>query len=269
MRSELTVVQTTLPDLVKASLQIQEVVDAGAADALDEIRRRAEAHALYENRSGHAEREHHFAQLRVMAEAGIGALSFDDPTVHACSEWRTMAAAFERGKFIEAIASSRPDFYTGRWRPWTHIYGLGYGWAPGRIFGRKQSLRWSEARIVAREHDIQFSTIPPDKAQVLRMAERGAKAWAVRKQNEANRGEALRKLTHLERQKAIAKAARDRSDHLGKGYAFLRKALDEFDAAQRELTAAERPTMGEAFAAIYKAEDRIGELLRVADKVAA
>lgn len=88
--------------------------------ALTEIRAKAEAQALFEKRAGYTEREQHFAKLRLLAEAGLGVLSFNGSVeidgVDNQQKFRILASAFERGKLLEEcelLVSESPD-RTGR-----------------------------------------------------------------------------------------------------------------------------------------------------------
>jgi hypothetical protein len=105
-----------LPHLDVAVEDVKRLVLVCDDGLLDEARRRAEAYALYEKRAGNFERERHFAILRLLAEAGLGILSFDDPglaeTSQARVRWRLLARRESQGMSsddVSALDKNRRD----------------------------------------------------------------------------------------------------------------------------------------------------------------
>lgn len=108
--------------LRKAEGAIAELVQDGDAARLVDARSQADAYRLYEQRTGAIDRAHMFAQIKLLAEAGLGALSFEDyPTlavdgypdgvkigpevvpVVTAKRWRILAHAQERGVLLKII----------------------------------------------------------------------------------------------------------------------------------------------------------------------
>lgn len=109
--------------LRKAEGAIAELVQEGDSDRLADTRAQADAHRLYEERAGAIDRAQVFAQIKLLAEAGLGALSFDDyPTLAVGSypdgvkigphllpvvtvkRWRILAHAQERGVLLKIVS---------------------------------------------------------------------------------------------------------------------------------------------------------------------
>jgi hypothetical protein len=259
-----------LPDLSLAVSQVQGCIDAQDREALTDAKRRAEAQALYEKRKGYEDRELHFGRLRMVCEAGIAVIALDtrDRVDAPPQDWTLLAAAFERGKLLDELANYNPSKYTGyKYFARTMTY-RGYYWAPGKVFGLKQSVPWWKARILAREAGIPLESIPLDPDEVNRRSSRSVSAQATRRKREMAQQQALRRIEEIDRQRLIAAAAKDRNASLGAGYAFLRKSLQAFQDARHDLGGDERRQLDDAFRFLYMAEDSIGGLLKLG-KVAA
>lgn len=86
---------------------VRRLIEDVRSDELDDLRIKAEAQRVHEKLSGHAAEERKCAQLRLLAEAALGVLSFADPGVvpdaNKRGDWRALAAAFERGKLVPLI----------------------------------------------------------------------------------------------------------------------------------------------------------------------
>jgi hypothetical protein len=109
--------------LQTAEASIASLVEAREAEELSEVRSAADAQRLFEERSGAGERMLVFTKIKLLAEAGLGALTFIDyPALRAdfkypdgvkvgkekippstARRWRTLAHAQERGLLLGII----------------------------------------------------------------------------------------------------------------------------------------------------------------------
>lgn len=254
----------SLPDIRDAQEQVKDLIREGQAGLLDEVRRRAEAQALYEKRAGHRDREEHFARLRLLTEAALGVLGFDDGEVladlnlHQRGCWRALASAFERGKLLDcanASPSLSPSAVAGT------IRDRGYTFVPGPAIGlgRGISVRWFEARKIAMESGLDLHSLPADPAYIRKQQTR----YSNQSRRMFRQQEAQERQNRVARQKAIAAATREKGPRMDAAYAFLRRTLQSLQDAQEDLSGDERRDMKRVFRLLYEAEEEIGELLRV------
>jgi hypothetical protein len=127
MSSSLELAERIAQDLTealqKAEASIASLVEERDAEQLSDVRSAADAQRLFEERSGANERAVVFAKIKLLAEAGLGALTFIDyPTLRAdfkypdgvrigketirpntARRWRLLAHAQERGLLLPVI----------------------------------------------------------------------------------------------------------------------------------------------------------------------
>ncbi len=266
MSTDLVVRDTDIigPDaLERASEAIERLIQNESSGDLDEIRIAAEAQALYEQRAKNAERERHFWTLKTLAEAGLGVLSLDGVEVfgrkeNIRNECRTLAAAYERGDLLKLCRTKeRPR---GRWAITNEIRKAGYTFARGKDIGNPEaaSIRWSEARLIAKDNGIPLTQIPPDKHWVRENMERYHKQGANLRQAWA----AKARLERMKSQAATAKAAKEIGPRVDLAYGLLRKALQATHDAQDDVPRRRRPELDEIFFHLYGAEDALGRFIR-------
>jgi hypothetical protein len=278
MESAIAVIEDSehpvLPDLDDVAGQIAHLIEEGEGAALDEIRRRAEALMLYENRKRNAESERHFAKLRLLAEAGLGSLSYDDPTVIKSeaerAAWRSLAAAFERGKLL-SICDEIPPSPRGRDRSLatqsvaSEIRDAGLTCVPGRFLGGSApTVKWIVARRIIRERGLDAHQAPPDRRYITER--RRARQEASQRMQKLYRANERLEQTRL--RKLTAAAARNHGPRIAEAFSLLRRLLDELQSARDSEFAGEanvlkRHQLDRAFTSLYKAEDAIAEALNV------
>lgn len=260
--------EAVLPDIVDVERQVIALIADGNSDVLDEVRRRAEAAKLYEQRSGNVERERHFARLRLLAEAGIGALAFDDPDVlkGKTVSWKTLGCALERGALLDAINQTlrRGATQLASASVATTVSQMGLTHVPAQaVGGAGAPLPWARARLVARENGIALDALPTDKTVLRRNRERTRAASQRLKQVYA----AAEREDRRRRQRATTAAVAERGPHLAKAYGHVRKALDALQAATdaREIVAGDHLAVMEierCFRSLYEFEDALGRALK-------
>lgn len=255
----------TLMDLPLAIRQVELLIREGATDVLDEARRQAEAHALYAKRSHAEQRELHFTKIRVLAEAALGVLSFDQPEVVTRGkrgDWRALAAAFERGHLWEFVGRGDGSASVA----W-HIRDSGWTSVPGSAVGIKSaweedgdpSIPWFKARRIAFETGLDLKSLPADRNYVLNLRE------ARRGQSErmVSLHRAWERLARMKRSERIATAAKNRGQHVSAAYSYLRRCLQEMHEAQSEFDNGEVAANFDLWYHLHHAEDALGDLLRV------
>jgi hypothetical protein len=250
--------------LTVAAERVRSLIAESDTEALDEVRRQAEAHSLYEQRAGHADRARHFSVLRLLAEAGLGAISFDSPELVPRGKrgnWRSLAAALERGRLLEICEATErlgteAASYEVRRRGWSRV-------SP-ECFGRSSDLGpipWGIARRLAREKGIAFESLPSCAAEVRReQANREAAARSARARQaawETAEREKLRELT--------TRAAKEHGAGIDSAYALLRRTIQALDEARAGFAGADQEPVDDAMHTLYRAEDLLGVALRVRD----
>lgn len=284
-----------MPDVAAVERQIATLVKAGEGEALNELRARAAAQALYERQHEHIERERAFSRLRLITEAALGVVSYDVPDVipsnFSRSGFRALASAYERGALMEVAGAAKSLTTVNvvnecRRRGYTHAPLAFFnesierakrnGVYPhiGHASERQGSLPWSEARRLAAELDIPLSRVPIDGDAAAMVAETN-----YRRSDDMKRLWKLReKASDVERRKRVAVAARERGPAFDNAYALLRRTLQALDSAQSEMleqarrgAMRDRPigyvedkkSLDRAFAALYQAEEELVAILRV------
>lgn len=255
-----------LPSLKDAQAQVVVLVADGAAGILDEARRQAEAHALYEKRTTSQERANHYSKMRLLAEAGLGVLSFDDPAVVKKSfqrtAYRALAAALERGRLLDLCEGRsgigwHQTLGTERMAGVVRDHGLTH--VPGEALDTRGSVPWVVARVLARDLGIAPSTLPTDDGPSRR------RVAAARAQSD--RMHALYRAAERERRakltKDLIKAANSRGPRTDIAYGLLRRALQALDASLQESTGEDREWLESAMEQMYEAEERVGKALRL------
>lgn len=255
-----------LPDLGVLARAIEDLVAQQSADSLDEIRMRAEARALYEKRQGAADRERHFGKLRILAEGGLGSLSFDNPDVIEGSSrratWRALGAAFERGKLLQLEAHTMTAGAYADAARWAGLTKVAYP----HLWGEEGDalVRWADARIVARERGIDPRSLPPAQAEIE------AKREARDRQSERMH-KSYMAYQRQERSKEVARTVQIANDQgkkkLSQAYALLRRCLQTVHDAQPELPRYVKNSddWEQLFFDLHRAEDAFGLLFRTLD----
>jgi hypothetical protein len=254
-----------LPPLEIVEARVFELVSEGAVAGLDEARRQAEAHSLYERRSQHLDRALYYRRLKLLTEAALGVISLDDPDAvpkNQRHKWRVLASALERGHLVEMLNADADERVATTSFTWKLENG-GYWFAPGEMFGRKGSIRWDEARILAREAGIALASVPPDPETV----ERRNKALRQRAWKETRRQEAYQRLKQMERRQKLVAVAKHHGPNTEKAASLLRQLLQAAHEMQTELPprrhmdTEERESFDGLFYHLHKAEDEIAVLL--------
>jgi len=252
-----------LPPLREAAAIVLRLVEEGAAGTLDEARRQSEARALYEKRTHSQERANHYSKLRLLAEAGLGVLSFEDPQVVPAasrrSAYRALAAALERGRFVD-VCDKRINGQSFTADSVAHdLRGMGVTYVPGRAFDAPAPIPWSRARIMARDAGIALSTLPLDRT----MRDRMAAAAVAQSERMGRLYESEQRERRARISKAVAAAASERGPRTDIAYGRLRQALQALDAALQEAVGEEREDLEAAMVSMYSAEEHIGKSLGV------
>lgn len=255
-----------LPDLAIVETHVREAVALGEKEVLSDAARRAEAQSLYKKRRGYVDREKHFARLRILCEAGIALIYCDLPRGErpslARTDWIIYAAAFERETLRDELESYKPPRpSSGYARFADHLKTKGYGWVPGKKFGRVDPLPWREARLLAKKNGVAVESLPIDKRAYYTRASMAVGAQAARRQGQRD---ALESLGAVEKQRVIAKEAKERSDSVAKCYGFVCKALDALEVVSSEPASTdERRAIKDISYHLRGAEDSIGAMLGV------
>lgn len=252
-----------LPDLDRAQGTIDALVEAGAAETLDEARRQSEANALYERRAGYAERADHFARLKILAEAALGVLSFADSSVvepaARRTQWRALAAAFERGTLLavcDQLVSQGRTLATDVVA--AAVRAEGYTYVQGKALGCRQAVPWARARGLAREQGVPAESLPVDKVHLQERYDRAAEHSRFMRRAFAAR----ERLERMQAQKARAAAARATGPQISTAYGLLRRSLQALHDAQAEIpNPADRRQLGYAILRLYDAEEHIAVAL--------
>lgn len=234
----------TLPSLEELKNEIDQLVAKEDQDQLDEIRRQAEAHRLYAYHSKITEREDFFSRLRMLAEAALGILSFDQKLdlnqPHSqLAEWRVLGAAYERGVFDVALKEQNSVFWIKR-----------NGYTRAKV--GSMSLPWAKARTYFKRCD--FKSIPPDMEYVKRQI-----TASKRRAEEARRArEALERLDY------DRMARRSVNKPLSKSYSLTRQLAQTLSQAlgEESTQGTVRKALLEAQSQLYYVEDAIQEALR-------
>lgn len=278
IRPEALASERELPSLAIVAERILEM----AQPDLDEIRRSAEAYALYEQRTGNDERAIHCVKLARLAEAALGVLAFDDPSVLEMglpadkrglvarrTNWSLLAAALERGQLLEMMEGmSLDELSLGhlaarvRWRGWASVpteafYGMDLG--PGK---RPAKIGWRKAREFARERGIDFSSLPCNRAAVA--AERKRRKTSGDRWYRDQR--AKKRLARAKLAREMQAVAADRGPVTDEAYSYLRRCLQKLHDSQREAPdQRSRYAIGQAITSLYEAEHWIAAALGMRD----
>lgn len=255
--------QAQVANIASAAREMLRLVEEQRADLLDEVRRRAEAASLYEKRKHNLDGERAYATLRLLAEAAIGILAFDEPellkrqNLTYQSAWKALAAAFERDVLLAVIAETEESLTTTRVA--SRVRDLGYSSVPGHTFGLDEdSVPWARARQLAREKQMDLTKLPADKAAATRR--RRASRDASRQMTERYRAYAREERRRKRHQ--IKRAASERGPKISEAYSLLRRTLLALHEAQGEVSRAERKAhLDMAFHHLYEAEREIGNAL--------
>lgn len=256
-----------LPDLNCAASVIEALVENANEEALHEFRNQAEAHRLFQERSENLEQANHFARLKLLAEAGIGALSVareprfnSKESANGFKSWRILAMAHERGALMgvcDEIADSQRSITTTRAarilerRGWTRVNGPALqkaidkcaadrglskyqlarelGLFPTNLYqpGRAPGWQWPRARQLSDLLGFDALALPPQPPKNVRR--RSQPYWLAHK----------RKRT---------------GGKWDKAYGHFRQLVDEF----QELAPNNAPKWDEAYAHLYAIEQIIG-----------
>lgn len=262
-----------LPSLTDAEQSVWHLIANGEGQVLDEAHRQIEAAALYEARSGNEANAVQYCKMRLLAEAGLGVLSFADrdavPSAHRRGVWRVLAAAFERGQLLyecDLIAHRAPKDLHSAASVAHRLRNKGFTTVPSEALGievdpeiRNESTRWATAREVAREKGIALTKLPTDPAEVARQRDRGAEhhRYMVKLHQDAAK--------HRRRQtrQLLATSARNSGPRLDVAYGLLRRTLQALQDARGELSVfASKSAIDDALHYLHMAEDEIGNALR-------
>lgn len=254
------------PPLDEAHEVVRALVADRNAGLLDEARCQAEAYALYEKRQDNADRERHFWALRILAEAGLGALSFDDPTVIRSSskrsEWRALGVALERGKILDLI-DGYGRTYDGH-MTW-EIQTRGYHRVPRSAFdpdlngetGQGASMLWARARLLAKAYGMPLTELPADPTWIKEQRKREREASRYM----AELHEAKRALEAGRKRDETTRLAKGHGGSLERTYGYLRRASQAADQAMREMAGPAYESMEHVLHHLHRAEDEIHEAL--------
>lgn len=249
-----------LTDAVEAILGM---VDEQEIGKIDEVRRRAEAHALYEKRRDNLEGERGYSTLRLLSEAAIGVLAFDDPQLLRQANltykaaWMALAAALERGVILTIIEQVKETLTTTRVAE--RVRDEGYTSVPGQALGMDvESVMWSMARNIARDQGKSLTDLPADKGAITRRRRADKEASQRMRQMYRDQARAERR----RQRDNIKSAAESRGERTKEAYSLLRKTLLALHEAQREFPRRERRDhIDLAFHHLYEAEREIGNAL--------
>lgn len=274
-RAELATLTDSVPsraeEIRSAVAQVESLLEAlppdEASEALGDARAKAEAASLLARRMKNAEQERHFGKLRLLAEAGLGILSFDGYGVDATDEqvkvWRTLAAGFERGKLLaccEQSTSTREVAAEIRRRGLTYVPRKALPASTWEIAPnmrtKYESWTWADARRICRARGIDPTSVPPDADRIRREAATRAKAARAT-------AEDARRYRETKRRRRIARAADDYPE-IAEAYSLIRQALD----ALGKVTLGDVPrdrklALNKAFDHLYRAEDAIAQAVRL------
>lgn len=263
----LATAQESLPALDASLRIVTELAHAGNADALSETRIQADAHRLYAERAGHHERARHFAILKLVAEAGLGVLSYEHsdalkaavPSGNA-SDWRALAAAAERRQLLHFLEDHKNLSTTNvaahlRWEGWTTVQRHRLGVKSG-----PESVKWGIARRIIKEKGIDPASIPLDASAVR--AQRSREVAASRRMQDL---QIARRKADLERMRAaVRKASWRRGQKVSNAFGLFRRAYQSLDqeraATDNDM---EREYIDLALAAMDRAEECIAIALGI------
>lgn len=257
----------SLPSLQEACTRVVDLAHAGECAQLAEARSQADAHRLYEERASHRERSRHFAILKLVAEAGLGILSFEHPEVIAASDvrgprtdWRSLAAAAERGQLLNFCEREQNLSTTNvalrlRWEGWTTVQRHALGIKSGA-----ESIPWPRAREIAKRRGMDLTAIPHDAAAVRGQRDRDAAA--------SKRMQRVYEAERREEREAVRRATRRAAERQGQktsiAFGLFRRAYQALDAARAEATDDyEREFIEHALGSMDRAEEEISIALGV------
>lgn len=253
--------EASLPAIKEVAAEVARLIEARDAGQLGHARSVAEAQALFEKRSGHIERERFFCKLKMLAEAGLGVISWDHPELLEArfshvGEWRTLAAAFERNQLMNFLQNE--DL-----RPYQITFHIRIGgWTYAEVDGKE--IPWARARERLRADGIPFYSVPP-AAEYMRRRDEELAERSRRRHKENLAQERLERIQARSRAIGLAKG---RGPKITKAYSLLRQSLQALHEAQGEFTKEERRDNGYgwnglsvAISSMYEAEDALIALL--------
>ena len=251
------------PNISEVIEQVDELVSSQRDDLLKEGRIQAEAQSLYLQRAGNRDAANAFLRVKILAEAALGVLSFDDSSIidkdHYRKTFRELAAGYERGCLLDICDEvEASDGTLSSSVVASKIVSAGYTYVSSNslrgLDGKKQSLRWSDARKRLIESGQPLQSVPPDHEHQRVLAGRRARHRELH--------DAREQQIRIKERRLIQTAARSAGPKIERAYGLLRQLAQAIDQSRDELdTPWRQRDIDDALENLYYVEESIAHAL--------